>query len=234
MVLWTIKNSIIMGACRSWEGKSIFARAPLLVIKLDSDEILKVSGYPDAEHVQGDELTFEECEGLVVQGEALLFDQVIPLKQAGTVCWILRFDQYQEDEEPRWIFGDLISRDVLLTLPVHGPGRTFACMVDEKKADAIREKWAVLERAYARSSVIDGDYWVGDWAKAAECAERALMIKPKLDPWDAAQVVFYLEKAGNLVRSHGFHQMLKNSNDADFIAEVELCIEHLKKELHRT
>ena len=92
-----------------------------------------------------------------------------------------------------------------------------------------RKRWAVLERAYARSSIIDGDYWVGDWIKASEHAGHAWTINSRPDPFISAEVVFYLEKAGNLERSQGFLQMLKNSNDADFMAQVEGYIERLKE-----
>ena len=134
MALWTIDRCVIIGVCRSWEGKSVFARAPLLVCEFGLDrskKALRVSGYPDAEHLEGDELTFEECDALVVQGEALQFNQIVPLRKAGTTCWILRFGGDEAEETPWWIFGELVRLDGLLVLPIRGPGNTFACVVDK-------------------------------------------------------------------------------------------------------
>lgn len=228
MALWKIERSVIMGVCRSWEGKSVFARAPLLVVrhsfKENMGKVLRVSGYPDAEHLEGDELTFEEGDALVAQGEAMTFDPPIYLPQTGIVCWILRFDSYPNLNRPDWIFADLIYNDALCAKPVRGPNPfTFALMVDEKKSYSIRTKWRGFEIDDAIKMM-----HLGRWERAAEHAMNAWVISLVPDPTPSALVVFFLEKSGNLTRSQGFLQMLKNSNDADFMAKVEKHIEVLR------
>lgn len=225
MALWTIEKCVIMGVCRSWEGKFVFARAPLLLGKFDENKLLRVTRYPDNDYVEGEQLSFAEVDALVAQGEALRFEDPIPLKRAGIVCWILRLDSYPQPVRPDWIFADLIYNDALLTAPIRGPKPfTFALMVDEEKANHLRDTWASQEENRA-GDLAD----CKNWLEAAKHAERAFIISTKSFPEISATVVFYLEKAGNLERSSGFLQMLKNSNDVDFMAKVVLHLEKLRE-----
>jgi hypothetical protein len=182
---------------------------------------LRVLRYPTAKEAEGNEISAEEWQALLLGGEALAFPAEIPARP-GAALWVLRHN-YGADRE-------LAERSLLQKDPqaqkIIGEDGAWAFVVAEPEVAGLRGEWADA----SFNAAWEAAKW-REWNEAQALAERAFALDRTLQVDHVALLALIYDQVRDKTRSEALLEMARRSRGDVFYRGAREKMKELVQDL---
>jgi hypothetical protein len=187
----------------TWTGKASFDRAPIVLVRPDEPDTFMVLRRYVGDEAEGALASAAEWRALIRSGDAMELGGM-PAPMAGSWLWLMR-RHWPLDR--RATVEELCAEGRLIGDPVAGPGdSSWACLVQETGAEALREDWATEWSRQARDR-----FARGDWDEAARFAEAAFDVEPVMTSARVALLVAIGRARGDMAGAEAYLALARSA-----------------------